>query len=937
MGAENLVSRQGMVLEAEKATGRITITYKDAWAAVENRVGKNSLLQPESEWIVGESDTHLWADWNVEEAGKKWGTCRVVLSQTAPIAAIWLELSPEQDSIPLEWGKFFLPEGKVLSGDTPVWEIQTAQLNRKLSLREGAALSGDWGTVAICGREVLYTPETNALWSDPQATDTGWSGFCPGYLTVLAFGDPEDRAEDLLPMARELYQEYLNEKVLPVNQVQGQRIRAVSGNLEAELEQRETGIGLTGVKGWNGFTAVDLPLFQLTIRDLKTEKEFLADSRTGWAWTKISSQNGGFRFSFAGWKDYEELAVEVLLSFPSSHKMAWNLEVLNGEQMVSVLQAVYPPLPFQGENTDCFIPQHSGREIPRITEHRFYKRGNYPEGDAWTMGFFAVYSEGEQGQQGIYFGLHDPDGALKYASVTTDPTSHQGVICASCPAPDYGKGGNAFVAPGSCVWALYRGGWYEAALLYRQFVRTESAWCPKVGAQGREDTPQWAKELSFWAMDWMPNTNPLSDPLPTSIRRDDGEPPADYWKEEALKLRKALGVPIGYHLYNWHWIPFNNDFPHFFPVKEGFAQGVRELEEQGVHVMPYINGRLWDTRDHEGEDREFTQKAFPWATKAENGSLYLEHYESHEPDGSYCQLASMCPSSGVWKKKMAYTLKRLFHEFGVSAVYIDQISAAPPVLCMDPSHHHLPGGGSWWTEQYNLLLRRCGQIKGEHGVITSESVAEVYAQSLDGLLTWVWVGDDLVPAFPVVYAGYLLMLGRNTNGLKKRDLAFFRYHAAQAFLFGQQMGWSNLDLAEDEEKLPFLRKLVRLRTKYAPYFYRGELLHPVSVSSNLSDTYTLPYVWETRLFQIKQVQGAMWRLWDQSGTLLFLANTSDQEATFTATLTGDFCQPVIEDGQVVLSAWEQEKNGITLSGTLSAQEMAVIRLEENKEFLSSCQ
>lgn len=930
MKVEKLVSKQGISLEANLETGIIKIFQKDAWTTVRNCVGQTSLLCPESELVQGESATCLWTQWNVGEKGEKRGKCQVILSQTAPIAAIWVELSPEHDEIPLEWGKFSLPGGHVLSGDMPVWEMKTSQLNRKLSLREGAAFSGDWGTIALCGREVLYDPQTNTLWSDPQATETGWSSFCPGYLAVLAFGGPEDRAKDLLPIARDFYQTFLREKLPPVKEVLGKRVRAVSGGLEAELEQRETGIGLTGIKGLNGFAAVDLPLFQLTIRDLRTQKEFMVDSRTGWAWTKTSSQNRGFRFSFAGWNSYEELAVEVLLSFPADHQMAWSLEVLNGEQLVSVLQAVYPPLAFQGENTNCFIPQHSGREISNITDYRFYKRGNYPEGDAWTMGFFAAYNQDQKEQKGIYFGLHDPTGALKYASVTTDPITHQGVFCASCPALDYGKGGNAFVAPGSCVWALYQGGWYEAALMYRQFVRMEANWCPKVGAEGREDTPKWAKELSYWAMDWMPNTNPLADPLPTSIRRDDGEPPEDYWKEEAIKLRKALGVPIGYHLYNWHWIPFNNDFPHFFPVKEGFAQGVKELEEQGVHVMPYINGRLWDTRDHQGEDREFSQKAFPWATKDEDGSLYLEHYESHEPDGSYCQLASMCPSSGVWKEKMAYTLKRLFHEFGVSAVYIDQISAAPPVLCMDPNHHHLPGGGSWWTEQYNLLLRRCGQIKGEHGVITSESVAEVYAQSLDGLLTWIWVSDDLVPAFPVVYSGYLLMLGRNTNGLKKRDLPFFRYHTAQAFLFGQQMGWANLDLAEDQDKLPFLRKLVQLRAKYAPYFYRGELLNPVSIYSDLPDTYTLPYVWETRLFQIKQVQGALWRLWDRSGTLLFLANTSDREAAFTATLIGDFHHPVIEDGQAVISAWEQDKNGMKLSGTLAPQEMVAIRLEETK-------
>ena len=50
--------------------------------------------------------------------------------------------------------------------------------------------------------------------------------------------------------------------------------------------------------------------------------------------------------------------------------------------------------------------------------------------------------------------------------------------------------------------------------------------------------------------------------------------------------------------------------------------------------MPYINGRLWDTRDRGPEDLYFTQVALPGATKDEVGQPYVETYGSKETDGS---------------------------------------------------------------------------------------------------------------------------------------------------------------------------------------------------------------------------------------------------------------------------------------------------------------
>ena len=85
----------------------------------------------------------------------------------------------------------------------------------------------------------------------------------------------------------------------------------------------------------------------------------------------------------------------------------------------------------------------------------------------------------------------------------------------------------------------------------------------------------------------------------------------------------SLGVPAGFRWYNWHQIPLDNDYPHYFPAKDGFAPGVAELKTAGVFVMPCINGRLWDSHDRGAEDFEFSKLALAAATKQDNGLPYL--------------------------------------------------------------------------------------------------------------------------------------------------------------------------------------------------------------------------------------------------------------------------------------------------------------------------
>jgi hypothetical protein len=84
----------------------------------------------------------------------------------------------------------------------------------------------------------------------------------------------------------------------------------------------------------------------------------------------------------------------------------------------------------------------------------------------------------------------------------------------------------------------------------------------------------------------------------------------------------------------------------------------------------------------------------------------------------------------------------------------------------------------------------------------------------------------MVPFFPKLYAGRIALLGRNTNSYKKADRQYFRFHVGQAVMFGQQIGWINADVVDDDEKMIFLDRMCHMRWDYRDYFSQGRMLRP---------------------------------------------------------------------------------------------------------------
>jgi hypothetical protein len=634
-----------------------------------------------------------------------------------------------------------------------------------------------------------------------------------------------------------------------------------AGKLGLLVERTSEGARLVNLldlaTGQELLAPASLPLFTLTMRDAETKEEVRLNADSGWGEVEIVSPGGpGVEIRWRRPKDQRLGDLSVLVKLrPDDPRdaLGCSLTVENPSDRWSVWHAVFPQVAVAdgGPESKVFFPRGAGEVQQNVCQRAFRYSGTYPSG--WTsMQFMAAYTA--EPETGLYVAVHDPWGSTKDLRVEGRPADRAVVLAFDHPAPDMGVAGNDFDLAGEAVVQLLHGDWFDAAVTYRDFVRKEAKWYPKLTAEGREDTPLWMRELCCWA-------------------QTGGAP--DECVEAVKEFQKFMGVPVGFHWYSWHQIPFDNDYPHYFPTKKGFAEAVKELQASNVYVMPYINGRLWDTRDKGLDDFQFTSVARAAATKQEDGEPYTEMYGSKESDGSRVKLAVMCPTTDVWQNTVREIVLRLMNECGTSAVYIDQVAAAQPRLCFDKSHGHPLGGGHWWTPGYWKLIGRIQQEMPKDRMLTTECNAEPYARVFDGYLTWHWQYDGQVPAFPAVYGGAIQMFGRAYRGGPTKDLAL-RMKAGQQLVYGEQIGWLSPGVVHEKENAEFFRQVVRLRHQLRRYFYAGEMARPPRLVGEIPRV-TADWQWSGQWpVTTDAVMAGAWAIPKENRLVLVFVNVGDE-------------------------------------------------------------
>jgi hypothetical protein len=613
--------------------------------------------------------------------------------------------------------------------------------------------------------------------------------------------------------------------------------RLVGGDLAVATETFPGGAGVAALvdltSGEDLSAVLPEPLFTITMRNTSSGEIIAMDADSNWQTVRQSASPGQLTINWSDANEPSLAGLGVVVTCrpvepsPAAQAaapggLAWRIRVKNPCPGWAVWDVKFPRLTLRpmGGDTRVLVPQGCGVLKRDIWRSALQYKGTYPGG--WTaMQFLAAYDQAKR--TGLYVADCDPNASVKEIAAETDQTRRRLIISWGHSPAGMTTPAQDFVLSAPVEWRPLRGDWFDASMVYRDWVRRSAKWQPKLGPDGRQDTPMWMRELCLWA-------------------QVKGDP--DTAASEAAAFVNAIGLPTGVHWYRWHKIPFDNDYPHYLPAREGFAKAVAQIQDRlakPAYVMPYINGRLWDTRDRGTADFEFSRLALPAAAKDVDGNTYVETYGSKESDGSPVRLAPMCPSTPLWQRTITDLVLRLMDDDGVRAVYVDQVAAARPRLCFDPNHDHPAGGGSWWVESYGRMLSELRRKMPVGDALTTECNAEPYMKWFDGYLTWHWQFDGQVPAFPAVYGGAIQMFGRAYRGGPTKDLAL-RMKAGQQLVFGEQIGWIDPGVVSEPANVAFLKQMAHVRHQLRRFFYAGQMARPPALRGTVP-TVTADWQW----------------------------------------------------------------------------------------------
>eukprot|EP01114_Cavostelium_apophysatum_P014143 TRINITY_DN3588_c0_g1_i1.p1 TRINITY_DN3588_c0_g1~~TRINITY_DN3588_c0_g1_i1.p1 ORF type:complete len:789 (+),score=123.39 TRINITY_DN3588_c0_g1_i1:40-2367(+) len=514
-----------------------------------------------------------------------------------------------------------------------------------------------------------------------------------------------------------------------------------------------------------------------------------------------------------------------------------------------------------------------------------YFQGVYPSGP-FSMQFLSWCQQ----KDCLYYAAEDPAANYKqfvfngdnYNGISDHHSMSQFYVSNFAPDSCSAVGGNVnetYDIPYDIVIGPYSGDWWDAAQIYRKWALENAEWTEKGPISNRTDMPEWFIETPIWF-----NTGWVNAVLNWS----EGDPNIVVPRMKNI-MRVFNLTTASLHWYCWHQIPFDTNYPEYFPPRAGFAEGIQALQELGVRVFPYINGRIFD---YNAESWEIDQ-AIDFVVKNSAPRLTpLTLQPVRESYGSQQNFATMCPYTSFWQKKIANTVSELINAYGVDGTYVDQIAAAGAYSCFDPSHGHTLGGGDYWVEGYRELLDQVAvqAHKVKDGVIVTEANAEPYMGNLNGHLVISGFLSNCVikNMFSAVYGGYTVPFGRVFYQQDLMDPNWFTLKISQMFVLGVQLGWIALggsyglydQLVQPQyaPQVEFVQKLIQYRLLAREYLIYGKLMRDFPIAHE--STYQVDFS-----CQYSTLPRAVWNNLDGTTAAILVTNPLPYPQNLQASMT----------------------------------------------------
>ena len=532
------------------------------------------------------------------------------------------------------------------------------------------------------------------------------------------------------------------------------------------------------------------------------------------------------------------------------------IAVLNRSQNKILDEVIFPRYAFAklpGRNDALSYPYMSGVEVKNPTAERFKwgQEGVYPAGRA-TMQFGAYYN----GKEGLYFGFEDALARTKTFTVSGKRAN----LLVQWTHPvllkrDVKKSSN-FYHNGKAVIELYSGNWFEAGKIYRRFLEKEAKWW--IRTLPRKSTPEWFRNNTLWILTFTANREAAED-----------------MRDTANFLRGYFELPFGLHWYNWDDTA-KAAWPHF-PAKDFVSEINRQIRENNIYTIPYIDSRLWKVKDGPNRtDYMYTSHGLKYAVRSRTGGLHQEDY------GRGNVYTVICPAVSEWQDWLVKLVTRV-NDMGFDGVYHDQVGTGRAFMCYNAGHKHDFNDPSLWLEKgYWPMFDKMFAVlhkKNRNFCHTTEENAEAYLKQFDGYLAWRWTDQEQIPLFQSIYSGRAQFVGKLFNHSRPGDKQSFFSKIGQQLVFSEQLGWFTLsELRSADARRLFVKKAMHMRLALLPYFNEGRMLEMMKFSQmpierslwggNVPQVLTLP-----------QIANSAWMGRDGSVMRLFVNTSRDKAMT----------------------------------------------------------
>ncbi len=502
---------------------------------------------------------------------------------------------------------------------------------------------------------------------------------------------------------------------------------------------------------------------------------------------------------------------------------------------------------------------------------------NYPAGKFRSFQFCACYQE--DGSRLLYFDHRDPERLNKEFSFSIDEERRLTYRPVHF-LPLTPENREAYQLPFDNSLVPGQGGWFEAACIYREWAEKQD-WF--LQAKNRS-LP--ARDLALWIWNRGLSTKVI--------------PPVE-------SIAQRLELPVALDWYWWHQIPYDTDYPEFWPPREGakvFQRALQKLAEQGIFTQVYINGMSWDTQaaswESGGRESAIVQR---------NGEVLALAYNSYNEHW----LGSMCGMGLPFRQKMRQ-LARTLHQAGLPGVYLDMIGCGTYYNCYNPQHEHAPGGGNYQVQGYRRMLQEI--LDDNPGIsLSTESGVEAYLDLFESCIilapSYERIGGrfEVVPAYSAVYHGAIAMFGNfaHPDGIVpfdsnwpeewrwKEEKAWHRLYPLQFFaelartiIWGMQPTVCNLkeEHARDpefQEVYEYILQSARFYYQHRHFLFDGRMLNPnrlqcdtVPVEFMQRTIFTPENPLKTRIHQLPAIFHSCWQNPADGQKALILANYTDQ-------------------------------------------------------------